>query len=74
MVPRADLVFDVYIESMAKPFDSSGWDMEFTVFDDYVSLVFGGCVNVGELSMLKSVSSVSWLFVNVTQSALLWLV
>ena len=34
MVPRADFVSDVSIESGAKPFDSPGWDMEYTVFDD----------------------------------------
>ena len=34
VVPRADFVSDVSIESGAKPFDSPGWDMEYTVFDD----------------------------------------
>ena len=36
VVPCTDFVSDVSIESRAQVFDSPVWDMEFTVFGDYV--------------------------------------
>ena len=37
VIPCADFVSDVSIESGAKLFDSPVWDMEFTLFDYYIS-------------------------------------
>ena len=48
-VACADFVSDVYIKSGAKVFDNPGWDMQFAVLGEYVSQVFGGCVDVREV-------------------------
>ena len=39
MVPCADFVSDVSIESGAKVFDSPGWDTVFAIFGDCVCLL-----------------------------------
>ena len=46
MVPCSDFMFDVSIESGAKLFNSTGWDILFAVMYDYLVDVFYGCVYV----------------------------
>ena len=49
MVPCADFVSDVSMESGAIMFYSPSWDMLFTVVYDGKGEVFGGCVYVSEV-------------------------
>ena len=56
VVPCADFVSDVSMESGAIMFYSPGWDMMFTVVYDDRSEVFGGCVYVSEVVYASCVS------------------
>ena len=53
VVPCADFVSDVSMESGAIMFYSPGWDMVFTVVYDDRSEIFGGCVYVSEVVYVK---------------------
>ena len=46
VVPCADFMFNVSIETGAKLFNSPGWDVLFAVMYDYLVEVFHGCVYV----------------------------
>ena len=46
VVPCADFMFNVSIESGAKLFDSPGWDIYFAVVCDCLVEVFYGCIYV----------------------------
>ena len=59
VVPCADFVFKVSIESGAKLFNSLGWVILFAVMYDYLVEVFFGCVYVSVGALLKSASVLS---------------
>ena len=46
VVPYADFMFNVSIESRAKLFNSPGWFIPFAVMYNYLVEVFHGCVLV----------------------------
>ena len=54
VVPCADFMFNVSIESGAKLLNSPVWDTYFAVMYDYLVEVFHGCVHIGLIAHVEA--------------------